>query len=241
MTLKDFIKDFDFAKPGWTNLPNGFPKCDLAGLTSEEIGKFTAIKNLWELSRPKKPVARSRVWESPRGYKFLVSWSNAALLRILIRKFTRTLPRSEYRSKAQTDDAARSVVANIEEGWKRPTTGEYLKFIGFSQASLEEVKGDVERWLQDDFIKSIPKTSLKDLGIDLRKWSRWLRNPLNSPRVLCFPLDENRGRCRNLKEIKGKEITYEMLIELINKTDWNLRQLVESLERKQNYVSKNRF
>ena len=83
---------------------------------------------------------KTRQWTHPEGYKYLAVWTNAVLLRFLIRKFTETLPRSEHRSKTQLDDAGRSVVSNIEEGYKRPTTKEYLDFLGFSQGSLEEIK-----------------------------------------------------------------------------------------------------
>ena len=187
-----------------------------------------------ELESAKKPQSRSRVWKTAQGYKFLVQWSNLILLRILIRKFTETLPKSEYRSKIQTDDAARSAVANLEEGWKRATTKEYLNFLSFSQGSLEEVKGDIERWLQDGFLKSKPGSRLSDLGIDLKSWNLWARNPLNSSKLLYFPLKSSKGNYRNLKEIKGKDLTYEIFIELINKTDYLLRRLVQSLEKKQN-------
>lgn len=213
-------------------MPEGFPSCDLEGLSSDEVGRFNAIKTVWELAQPSKPQSRSRIWKTPQGYKFLVQWSNLVLLRVLIRKVTAGLPRSEYRLKAQADDAARSNVANLEEGWKRPTTGEYLTFLGYSQASLEEVKGDAERMFQDNYLQSIPESNLKDVGVDLGKWHHWCRDPLNSSKILYFPLEDNRGNYRSLKEIRGEDITYEMLIELINKTDWLLRKLVESLEKK---------
>lgn len=116
--------------------------------------------------------------------------------------------------------------------WKRPTTSEYLVFLGYSQASLEEVKGDVERLQQDGFVKSVPGSNLKDLGIDLKHWNNWSRNPINSSKILYFPLENNRRSYRRLKEIEGKDVTYEMLIELINKTDYLLRKLVVSLEKK---------
>jgi len=32
-----------------------------------------------------------------------------------------------------------------------------------------------------------------------------------------------------LKEIRAGDLTYEIFLEIINKTDWNLRQLVSSL------------
>lgn len=159
------------------------------------------------------------------------------LLRLLIRKFTSTLPLfsskgSEHRLKAQLDDAARSVVANIEEGFKRPTTKEYLEFLGFSEGSLEEVKGDIKRANQDGFLKSQPVGSLLALGIDLKSWKDWCQNPLNSSKLLYYPLKESKGFYRNLEELKGEALNYEIFIELINKTDKAFRTLVESLERK---------
>jgi len=189
-------------------------------------------KTLKELSQAEKPQSASRSWNSSQGYKFLIQWSNAVLLRILIRKLTDTLPKSEYRMKTQVDDAARSVVANIEEGYKRAGTKEYIQFISYSQGSLEEVKGDIERLMQDKFLASKPGSQLQNLGIDLKAWNDWCRNPLNSSKLLYFPIISFKGNYRNLEELKGKDLTYEIFIELINKTDWLLRKLVASLEMK---------
>lgn len=191
-------------------------------------------KTMAELHQASKPASTSRVWKTPSGYKFLIQWSNLVLLRILIRKFTQNLPRSEYRAKAQVDDAARSNVANLEEGWKRATTAEYIRFLGFTQGSLEEVKGDVDRFLQDGFLPSKPGSSLADLGIDLKAWNLWAQDPKNSSRLLYFPLNSSEGRPRGihrtLEDVKGNDLTYEIFIELINKSDWALRKLVQSLE-----------
>jgi len=171
----------------------------------------------------------TRQWKHPEGYKYLAPWTNAVLLRFLIRKFSQTLPRSEYRTKTQLDDAGRSAVSNIEEGYKRPMTKEYLDFLGFSQASLEEIKGLVKQLYQDGFLKSSPGSKLADLGIDLKEFKRRLENSKGTHfkgpvplELLYFPL----------KSLKGSGLTYEMFMELINKTDWLLRQTVASLERK---------
>jgi four helix bundle protein len=231
-SLKQFIKTFDSKNHNWDNLPEGFPNCNLDDLSSEEILQFNIIKTFWEIDNPPTAKSRTRVWKSPQAYKFLVHWSNLVLLRILIRKVTVSLPQSEYRLKNQSNDASRSAVSTLEEGWKRPTTKEYLDFLGFTQGSLEEIKGDTERMLQDDFIKSIPDSKLADLGIDLKEWNDWAKNPANSSKLLSFPLKSSKYRI--LKEIRGEDITYEMLIELCNKTDFLLRKLVESLEKKLN-------
>lgn len=186
-----------------------------------------------ELEDAKKPQSLTRPWSSPTGYRFLTPWSNAVLLRILIRKLTETFPKSEYRRKAQMDDAARSTVRNIEEGFKRSNTKDYLEFIGFSQGSLEEVKGDIRECLEDKLLPTKYGTSLSNLGIDLKAWNDYCKNSLNSAKLLYFPLKSSKGIYRSLKDIKGTDLTYEIFIELINKTDYLLRRLVQSLERKQ--------
>lgn len=188
-----------------------------------------AEKTYRELSAPNKPSSRSRVWQATEGYRFLVQWTNLVLLEILIRLFTKTLPKSEYRLKAQLDDAVRSSVANMEEGWKRANTSEYLQFLGYCQGSLEEVKGDIRRCLQNGFLRSIIGSNLASLGIDLKEWKTWCGSPLNSSKILYFPLKGSKGL---LKDLKENNLTFEIFMELINKTDYLLRTLVSSLERK---------
>lgn len=205
-------------------------------------------KTYHELKTPKKPIQNSRTWKSTNGYIFLIPWSNANLLRILVHKFTDTLPKSFYRYKNQIDDASRSVVANIEEGFARSTTSEYIQFLGYSQGSLKEVKGDIQRALQDNLLPSVPGSKVTDLGIDYKVWHEVLK-----ALVISKPVGETgvRGNYRKLEEPRGEgplksfkflyspvdnlqadDLIYEIFIELINKTDWHLRRLVESLEKK---------
>lgn len=199
-------------------------------------------KTYEELAQANKPKERSRMSQTANGYVHLIAWSNASLLRILIKKFTSTLPSIERRLKMQLDDAARSVIANIEEGYRRPTTIEYLTFLGYSQASLVEVKGDIQRCRQDNILKSIPNSNLLSLGILLNDWHTALKqsvvsdtkgiygnlkehnplSPLSSYKFLYNPVDN----------LKIQSLTFEIFLELINKTDWNLRKLVSSLEEK---------
>lgn len=231
MNIREFVEKFDFENLKWDNLPENWPNVLLCGLNSGQAGKLAAIKSLWEISRPEKSVQRSRVWTDPEGYKFLVQWSNAVLLRYLVRKFTGGLPKSEYRRKAQIDDAARSVVRNIEEGYKRATTKEYVDFLGFSQGSLEEVKGDIVELAQDKFLKSEKGFLLSNLGMDLAEFHGKLK--------------EVKGFYRNLEEvypvlqkIGPVDMTVEIFLELINKTDFLMRKLVSALEAKQNKEKK---
>ncbi|MCX6724159.1 MAG: four helix bundle protein [Candidatus Staskawiczbacteria bacterium] len=258
MDTKTFLQNFAFENPNWQNLPDDWPNPNTTKLSSSEIGKLQAVKTLWENLKPEKTEQVSRVWTDPEGYKFLVQWSNAVLLRYLIRKITDTLPilsyrgnyrnikdankcplnssnpplspsssrPSEHRRKAQLDDAARSVVRNIEEGYKRATTKQYLDFLSYTQASLEEVKGDVVELAQDGFLKSRAGSLLCDIEIDLADFHNSLKQIKGFYRNLedVYPV---------LAKIKGSDLTVEQFIELINKTDFLLRKLVESLEKKQ--------
>ena len=157
------------------------------------------------------------------------------------------------RLEGQFLDELRSIIANIEEGFARPGTASYLDFLGYSQASLKEGKGDVQRSSQDGILTSRPGSSLADLGINLKDWHEALKKTVISKKP-----SSSKGNYRRLKEIKGKklnstkllqnplesfkfnyppvdnlepsDLTYEIFVELINKTDWQLRRLVESLE-----------
>lgn len=221
--------------------------------TQQQVIDELVAKTMEELSSPNHPLQSTRAWAHPEGYKYLVQWSNAVLLRYLVRKFTASLPKAEFRQKPQLDDAARSVVRNIEEGYKRGTTSPYLEFISFSQGSLEEIKGDIRDVTQDGFLKSKPGSSLAGIGVNLKAFHDYLtssKSPLPS-----FTLKEPKGGLKDIKtlapfnipltsfksldeiypplaKINASDLTYEIFLELINKTDYLLRVLVQSLEKK---------
>jgi len=208
-------------------------------LNKNSIVEEIIAKTMQELESAKKPQSQSRVWQDPKGYQYLGVWQNAALLRVLVRKFTLTLPLKstlnhpyqpfEYRLKSQMDDTARSVKRNIEEGWKRPTTSEYLQFLGYSQASLEELRGDIRDCKTDGFLPSKPLSSLKStLNIDLRV----VKGP-SKGNVKGEPTDPDHPYYKPLTTLNPRTLSYEVFIELINKTDYLLRRLVQSLEKKQ--------
>lgn len=178
----------------------------------------------------KNPLQNSRQWKDPKGYQYLGVWQNAALLRVLVRKFTLNLTLNhpyELRLKAQMDDCARSQKRNIEEGWKRPTTQEYLRFIGYAQGSLEELRGDVRDAKTDGFLKSQEGSCLKSIGIDLGIFKGPLRGQAKGE-----PTDPGHPYYQPLTTLNSQTLTYEIFLELINKTDYLLRVLVQSLEKK---------
>lgn len=87
--------------------------------------------------------------QNPLGYRYLRTWQQANELFELTEKFTASLPTrhpvtGQYLTdlKDQMIRSARSVVRNIEEGYTRTSTKEYISFLGFSAGSLEELIGD---------------------------------------------------------------------------------------------------
>lgn len=86
---------------------------------------------------------------NPLGYRSLLTWRQANEIFELTEKFTTSFPTKhpktgQYLSdlKDQMIRSARSVVRNIEEGYSRTSTKEYISFLGFSAGSLEELIGD---------------------------------------------------------------------------------------------------
>ena len=83
--------------------------------------------------------------QDPLGYRKLLTWKQAGQILTKTKDFTRKcLGYKDRRLRDHMDSSARSVQRNIEEGFKRASTGEYIRFLGFSRGSLEELKGDFE-------------------------------------------------------------------------------------------------
>lgn len=194
------------------------------GKLRENIGK--------PLTSPKLPFRipvierTTRQAQSLQGYKASAYWQTASLLRDLIQLYLAIIPTSQFRRKTQLEDAARSMVATIEEGWARPSTKEYLDYLGFAQASLTEVRGDMERLHTDGYLKTgkfpILTPSLK-----------FPYPPVNS-RINPTKYGTIRERLREYtgRDIQAECLTYEVLIEFVNKTDYLLKQAVFGLQEK---------
>lgn len=78
-----------------------------------------------------------------------MTWRQANKIFELTENFITTLPRHHPQTQQSLSDlkdhmirSARSVVRNIEEGYSRTSTKEYISFLGFSAGSIEELIGD---------------------------------------------------------------------------------------------------
>ncbi len=100
-------------------------------------------------------------YEEP--YKKLVVWKNAQELRKLIYDVTADFPKGEFKRIAQMRDAARSVKQNIQEGRKRTSELEFLRFLDIARASLAELGGDVEDSHEDLLLSEDQFQKIQDL------------------------------------------------------------------------------
>lgn len=76
------------------------------------------------------------------GYKHLLVYKKSDELLAGTTTFTSHFPRVISRLIEQMDSSARSVKANIVEGWKRNATHEYYTFLGYAIASNAELLED---------------------------------------------------------------------------------------------------
>ena len=86
-------------------------------------------------------------YKNPLGYKQLRTWQQANEILGITEGFAKTLPHNES-AKSHMDRSARSTVRNIEEGFRRTSTREYVNFLGFSAGSNEELMADFEHCLR---------------------------------------------------------------------------------------------
>lgn len=82
--------------------------------------------------------------KSPDGYKHLLVYKKAEELLAETLDFTASFPHEKTLNdlEDQMNRSARSVKANIVEGWKRNATHEYYTFLGYSTASNAELLED---------------------------------------------------------------------------------------------------
>jgi hypothetical protein len=225
-------------------------------MKTKSISQQLVEKTYRELSSPRPPLSSrkppvyspfqipalektTRQAQKTTGYKASASWQTASLLRDLLTLWIESLPPVSSpnlplfsRLKAQLLDAARSVVANIEEGWARPSTKEFLDYLGFSQGSLTEVRGDIERCHADGILKSIPHSNLRSLSIPTP--SRNLPYPPVASRHFPSKYGKLQAKLREFtgRNIKGNQLTYEIFLEFINKTSYLLTRTVTGLQNK---------
>lgn len=119
---------------------------------------------------------------NPLGYRTLLTWRQANEIFELTEEFITTF-KTHNDLKDHMQRSARSVVRNIEEGYARTSTKEYISFLGFSAGSLEELIGDYkycQKWDIGD-----PKGRSKGIGLGVGE-AKMLDTQIKSLEAKCY-------------------------------------------------------
>lgn len=149
---------------------------------------------------------------SKPGYEYLLTYQNSLEIYDLTVQFCeRFLPGREFlRTREQMTQAARSGKQCIPEGYLQKSLKGYIKLLGVTRGSFEELLEDYKDFARTRGIKILPKW---DKGAKRDKWGKFLL-PFNS----FNPLDPF--------------IPVNHLANLIRRTNYLLDRQINSLEEK---------
>lgn len=88
-----------------------------------------------------------------KKFEELKIWQEARALSLYIYKIFKTEPISlDFRFRDQIKSAAGSVMDNIAEGFERSSRLEFINFLGIAKGSAGEVKSQLHRALDQEYI-----------------------------------------------------------------------------------------
>ncbi len=105
-----------------------------------------------------------------RNFTDLLSWQKARDWQKAIWEKTQTQPfKFDHRLVAQINDSTDSVMANIAEGFGRGTQGEFVQFLGYSIASVNETQSHLVVAYDRKYIAKAEYGNLFEAGTEIRK------------------------------------------------------------------------
>ena len=102
-----------------------------------------------------------------RDYRDIIAWQRAQDLAVLVDEICEKLPRRAWKLAEQMKGAANSVHSNIAEGNGRFSVADYLRHLGMSNASLNELESDL-LFLEKRYQRPETKKAL-ELTVAVRK------------------------------------------------------------------------
>lgn len=153
MDLKELLKTINIADPDWDRVPEGIFSTDLGGLTSQEVGKLSALKTLWELRKleEKEKYKNYNVYKSysgGEGYKSFAFYRQSEVTYDFTIEFCALYINKFSRTHDQMTQAGRSGKQNIAEGYLQKGLMSRIKLVGVARGSLEELLKDYEDFLR---------------------------------------------------------------------------------------------
>lgn len=155
------------------------------------------------------------------GYEYLLAYKVTVPIYDLTIEFVKKYIDYKSRTRDQMEQAARSGMQNIPEGYKQQSLAGYIKLSGVSRGSLEELLNDYLSYARQNKIeiweKEKAKGEIREIG---EIWEIIRKNPYlpASPNFPSLPTHPNHA--------------VNLLITLITQANYLIDKLIESLKEK---------
>jgi len=115
-----------------------------------------------------------------KRFEDIYIWQSARELCKKIHILTKRKPwSSDYKFKSQIESASGSVMDNIAEGFGRGGNKEFVNFLRISKGSIEEVKSQIIRALDKEYITREECKEVYELCLKISAGTKSLINTLN--------------------------------------------------------------
>lgn len=166
-------------------------------------------------------TSNNNQYKRKAGYEYLLAYKLTVPIYDLTVEFVKTYIDYKSRTKDQMEQAARSGMQNIPEGYKQQSLAGYIKLSGVSRGSLEELLNDYLSYARQNKIEVWEKERARREIREIGKIWEIIRNNPYLPASPNFPsLPQNPTHAVNL------------LITLITQANYLIDKLIESLKEK---------
>jgi len=98
-------------------------------------------------------------------YRKMIIWQNIDKLDIIVQDILKHIPKNEYKTRSQIDNASDSIGSNFVEGYYSDSLGEYIRFEKYAKRSLAELQERIRRILRKGYINQKIYDEFDDLAI----------------------------------------------------------------------------
>lgn len=155
------------------------------------------------------------------GYEYLLAYKVTVPIYDLTVEFVKKYIPYKSRTVDQMEQAARSGMQNISEGYKQQSLAGYIKLSGVSRGSLEELLKDYLSYARQNKLevwdKEKAKREIREIG---EIWEIIRKNPYLPPQPYFPSLPQDQTKAANL------------LITLIQQANFLIDKLIKSLKEK---------
>jgi len=98
-------------------------------------------------------------------HRKMIIWQNIDKLDIIVQDILKHIPKNEYKTRSQIDNASDSIGSNFVEGYYSDSLGEYIRFEKYAKRSLAELQERIRRILRKGYINQKIYDEFDDLAI----------------------------------------------------------------------------